>query len=260
MNVMKKLPLLNDYIDHWSEKRPDQAAMIQHEDGKTVSYEQFQNFIDYFALRLLDMGIKKGDRVATQLVLVPEHVMLMYACFKIGAIIAPLDLRLKKEEIVRDINKIAPKAFFFLGNTPVTDFREIGKAVKASCPGVDHLVQFTSDPKPGDLIEGAISITDMMKKGRLIRLKLADLFLKRLKRACAQIDTRTPALIIYTTGTTRRAETGRAVSRKHHRPEPDSGARHRPARIRKRSRLCDAHQSPPQPCRLRHRNHDDHLF
>ncbi len=202
MNTMNKLPLLNDYIDHWSEKKPDQAAMIQYEDGKTVSYKQFRNVIDYFALRLLDMGIKKGDRVATQLVLVPEHVMLMYACFKIGAMIAPLDLRLKKEEVVRDINKIAPKAFFFLGNTPVTDFREIGKAVKASCPGVDHLVQFTPDPKPGEIIEGAISITDMMKKGRLIRLKLADLFLKRLEKAHAQIDARTPALIIYTTGTT----------------------------------------------------------
>ena len=202
MNAMKRLPRLNDYIDHWSEKRPDQAAMIQYEDGKTVSYKQFRSYIDYFALRLLDMGIKKGDRVATQLVLVPEHVMLMYACFKIGAMIAPLDLRLKKEEIVRDINKITPKAFFFLGNTPVTDFREIGKAVKASCPGVDHLVQFTPDPKPGEIIEGAISITDMMKKGRLVRLKLADLLLKRLKKAYAQIDPRTPALIIYTTGTT----------------------------------------------------------
>jgi len=202
VSAMKELPLLNDYIDYWAGQRPDQAAMIQHEDGKTVSYRQFRTFVDYFALRLLDMGIQKGDRVATQLVLVPEHVMLMYACFKIGAIIAPLDLRLKKEEVVRDINKITPKAFFFLGNTPVTDFREIGRAVKASCPGVDTLVQFTPDPKPGDIIEGAISITGMMKKGRLIRLKLADLFLARLKKAHAQVDTRTPALIIYTTGTT----------------------------------------------------------
>lgn len=202
MNAMQRLPLLNAYIDYWSENRPDQAAMIQHEDGKTVSYKKFRSLIDFFALRLLDMGIGKGDRVATQLVLVPEHVMLMYACFKIGAMIAPLDLRLKKEEVVRDINKIAPKAFFFLGNTPVTDFRDIGRAVKAACPGVEHLVQFTPDPKPGEIIDGAIGITDMMKKGRLVRLKLADLFLKRLKRAYAQIDTHTPALIIYTTGTT----------------------------------------------------------
>ena len=41
------------------------------------------------------MGIEPGDRVATQLVLVPEHMALMYACFKIGAILAPLDVRLQ---------------------------------------------------------------------------------------------------------------------------------------------------------------------
>ena len=202
MNQMQKFPLLNSYIDYWAGKKPDQPAMIQHEDNKTVTYKKMQSLIDFFALRLLDMGIGKGDRVATQLVLVPEHVILMYACFKIGAIIAPMDLRLKKEEIVRDINKIAPKAFFFLGDTPVTDFREIGKAVKEACPGVQHLVQFTPDPKPGELMDGAISITDMMNKAKLIRLKIANLFSRRLEKAFNRIDTRTPALIIYTTGTT----------------------------------------------------------
>ena len=59
-----------------------------------------------------EYGITKGDRVATQLVLVPEHMILMYACFKIGAIIAPLDVRLLENEVVRDVKKIEPVAFF----------------------------------------------------------------------------------------------------------------------------------------------------
>jgi fatty-acyl-CoA synthase len=197
-----RLPRLNDYIKHWAEKTPDKPAMIQHEDGKTVTYKKFLSLIDFFALRLLDMGIKKGDRVATMLVLVPEHMMLMYACFKIGAILAPLDLRLKDEEVVRDLNKIGPKAFFFLGKTPVRDFREVGRAVKEKCPTVEHLVQFTPDPKPGDLLEGAIAVTEMMDKKRLVFLKLKDLFARQLERAYAAVEPRTPALIIYTTGTT----------------------------------------------------------
>jgi acyl-CoA synthetase (AMP-forming)/AMP-acid ligase II len=176
--------------------------MIQHEDGKTVTYKQFLSLVDFFALRLLDMGIRKGDRVATMLVLVPEHVVLMYACFKIGAIIAPLDPRLQNKEVVRDLNKIEPKAFFFLGNTPVRDFREVGQAVREQCPDVEHLVQFTADPKPGDVLEGVISITDMMDKKRLVYLKLKDVFTRQLEKAYAAIEPRTPALIIYTTGTT----------------------------------------------------------
>ncbi len=197
-----RLATVNDYIEKWAKERPDHVAMIQHEDNKSLSYKKFLSLIDFFALKLLDMGIQKGDRVATQLVLVPEHLILMYACFKIGAIIAPLDVRLTETEVVRDINKIEPKAFFFLGNTPVKDFRAMGKAVQKGCSSVEHLVQFTPNPGPGDIIDKAVSITDLMDKKRLLWLKVADFFTGNLKKAYAQVDTRTPALIIYTTGTT----------------------------------------------------------
>jgi fatty-acyl-CoA synthase len=197
-----KLPLLNDYPKKWAQVEPAKPALIQYEDGKTVTYKQFNTLVDLFALRLLDLGIGKGDRVATMLVLVPEHVILMYACFKIGAIIAPLDVRLKEAEVVRDLGKIKPKAFFFLGNTPLRDFREVGKAVKEGCPYVQHLVQFTPDPQPGELLEGALAITDLMNKPKLVGLKLKDIFTGGLKKAHGQIDTHTPALIIFTTGTT----------------------------------------------------------
>jgi len=90
--------LLNNTIEHWATVQPQQLAMEQHEDGKQLSYQQFSSYIDLFALRLLDSGFTKGDRLATQLPLIPEHVIFMYACFKIGVIIAPLDLRLKEAE------------------------------------------------------------------------------------------------------------------------------------------------------------------
>ena len=202
MSSPKRLATVNDYITKWAKERPDHVAMVQHEDNRAITYKMFDTLTVFFALRLMDMGIQKGDRVATQLVLVPEHLMLMYACFKIGAIIAPLDVRLSASEVVRDVNKIDPKAFFFLGNTPVRDFREVGKAVQKGCASVEHLVQFTPDPKPSDIIDGAVGITDLMKKRGLIWLKLKDLFSGKLKKAYAEVNTQTPALIIYTTGTT----------------------------------------------------------
>ena len=201
-NINERLPLLNNYIEHWAKHTPGKEAMLQHEDGKTVTYGKFATLIDFFALKLLDMGIGSGDRVATQLALFPEHIVFMYACFKIGAIIAPLDLRLKEDEVVRDLGKIRPKAFFFLGKTPIIDFTKIGEAVRDRCPYVEHLVQFTPDPKPGDIIAGAVSITQLMSKGRLVWLKVKNIFTRRLEKAYAKITPRTPALIIYTTGTT----------------------------------------------------------
>ena len=94
------------------------------------------------------------------------------------------------------------KAFFFLGNTPLRDFREVGKAVRENCPYVRHLVQFTPDPQPGELLDGAMAITDLMSKRKLVGLKIKDIFMGGLKKAHAQIDPHTPALIIFTTGTT----------------------------------------------------------
>jgi len=197
-----RLPRLNDYISHYARTSAAKPAMIQHEDGKTLTYKQFQTMIDFFALRLLDMGIGAGDRVATQLVLVPEHMALMYACFKVGAILAPLDVRLQDAEVVRDVNKIVPKAFFFLGDTPVRDFRTAGQAVQAECPGVDWLVQFTADPKPGDILPGALGITQLMDKKRLAWLKLKDIVTRRSGQAYAAVTRDSAALIIFTTGTT----------------------------------------------------------
>jgi hypothetical protein len=47
---------------------------------------------------------------------------------------------------------------------PVRDFREVGKAVQNGCVSVKHLVQFTANPKPGDIIQGAVSIEELMNK------------------------------------------------------------------------------------------------
>jgi len=56
-----KLSLLNDYPEKWARNDPHKAALIQHEDGKTMTYKQFNTMVDLFALRLLDLGIEKGD-------------------------------------------------------------------------------------------------------------------------------------------------------------------------------------------------------
>jgi acyl-CoA synthetase (AMP-forming)/AMP-acid ligase II len=197
-----RLARLVDYVDHWAAALPGSQAMIQHEDGKTVSYARFKTLVDFFALRLQALGIQPGDRVASLLVLVPEHMALMYACFRLGAIFAPLDVRLKDEEVVRDLNKIEPCAFFFLGDTPVRDFRKAAAAVSRHCRTVAHLVQFTPDPRPGDILAGAVGITRFMDKKRLLLLKIKDLITRRLKNAYAGVAADTPALIIFTTGTT----------------------------------------------------------
>lgn len=197
-----KLPLINNYLDKWAKQSPKDLAIIQHEDDRYITYKQLHSLSDYFALRLLDLGIKKGDIVATQLALFPEHIALMYGCLKIGAIFSPLDLRLKKEEVFKSLKKIKPKMFFFLGKTPVIDFNEIGEYIRDNCKDVKYLVQVLSNPKEEKPITGAISIQQMMSKGTIIKLKLKDLISGKLKIIYHSLNTNLPAIIIFTTGTT----------------------------------------------------------
>ncbi|MBN1253379.1 MAG: acyl--CoA ligase [Bacteroidales bacterium] len=197
-----KLPLINNYLDKWAIKTPKQIAIIQHEDDKSVTYKGLQTLTDFFALRLVDLGIKKGDIIATQLALFPEHIALMYACLKIGVIFSPMDLRLKKEEVKRDLDKIKPKMFFFLGKTPIIDFNEIGEYIRDNCNYIDFLVQVLADPSKETSIKGAITIQQMMSKPKLVWLKIKDVFSNNLNKIYKTINTKDAAIIIFTTGTT----------------------------------------------------------
>ena len=169
-----KLTLVNDYIRKWAAETPDKVAIVQHEDGKQITFKRLATITDFFALRLMSLGVKKGDIVATQLALFPEHVALMYACLRIGAIFAPLDLRLKKEEVKRELDTITPVAFFFLGKTPIINFSEIGEFVRDNCKYIKHLIQVLPQESQSEVIDGATSLIKLMNKPTLIWLKIKD--------------------------------------------------------------------------------------
>jgi fatty-acyl-CoA synthase len=192
------LPNMADYVEKYAKEKGNELAIIEVDTDEKVTWKTFNKSVNAFAAKLLSIGLKKGDIIATSLPLLKEHVYLMYACYKIGVIIAPLDLRLKTEEIIRSLDKIKPKAYFFLGKTPLVDFRPmIAEAMKAATY-VEHWVQFQ---KEADLImEGAIGIAEFVKDIKSVFIK--SLITGKVKKAKKKVDKRDPALIIFTTGST----------------------------------------------------------
>ena len=87
---MQNYPRIIDWVDKWAEERPDDLAIIEYNTGDEITWKDFKTKTMVFAAKLLEMGVKKGDVVATTLVLLKEHIFLMHACYRIGAIIAPL--------------------------------------------------------------------------------------------------------------------------------------------------------------------------
>ena len=75
------------WFNHWAETYPDKPyAML--EDLK-LPYAYCNDVARRFANALLNLGVKKGDRVAIMAPNVPQYLLAMHALWKIGAIEVP---------------------------------------------------------------------------------------------------------------------------------------------------------------------------
>jgi fatty-acyl-CoA synthase len=192
------LPGLADDVTRWTKAKGDAPAIIEPSTGAVVSWKQLDTSVSAFAAKLLAVGLRAGDVVATSLPLLKEHVYLMYACFRIGVIVAPLDLRLKAKEVQYCFDRIKPRAYFFLGQTPVADFRPLAAEVKAASPYVEHWVQFQKEP--GGVIDGAVGIAEFVRDIKKVYLR--SLLSGSVRKARRQVDKRDACLVIFTTGST----------------------------------------------------------
>jgi long-chain acyl-CoA synthetase len=86
---------------------PEKTALIFGD--RAWSYRQLDEVTDRLAAAFLDIGVKLGDRVAFLLPNSPELLFCYFACFKIGAIAVPLNIRLKGSELEYIINHSEPK-------------------------------------------------------------------------------------------------------------------------------------------------------
>ena len=87
--------MLNLLLDDTSAKYPHKVALIFED--KAYTYADLSRLTQGLAACLLQRGIKPGDRVAFLLPNCLEIVLCYYACFKIGAIVVPLNIRFHTE-------------------------------------------------------------------------------------------------------------------------------------------------------------------
>ncbi|MGI5879537.1 MAG: long-chain-fatty-acid--CoA ligase [Syntrophomonadaceae bacterium] len=78
---------LKDLFNKWAEKHPEKTYLIL-EDRK-LTYGESNDMARRLSNALLNMGVKKGDRISIMLPNVPEYVVSLQCCFKIGAIEVP---------------------------------------------------------------------------------------------------------------------------------------------------------------------------
>jgi acyl-CoA synthetase (AMP-forming)/AMP-acid ligase II len=106
---------LHSVLEKWAHERPGHPAMISADTGQVISWANLERITKGLAMRLVEMGYQKGDRFVSALPLSVEHILVEYACFRIGVIFAPLDLRLSTAEMIRNLGLLRPRGFAFLG-------------------------------------------------------------------------------------------------------------------------------------------------
>ena len=153
--------LLHRAVDWWAARRPGEPAIVNSTRGTTLTWRELESGSMALAAELARMGFRQGDFLAASLPLLNEHILLELACFRLGVIHAPLDLRLQPAEAIRCLNLIHPKGYLFPGKTPAADFAALGEAVRARCDSIEHLVQFSP---AGQCIAGAISVLDLLAR------------------------------------------------------------------------------------------------
>jgi acyl-coenzyme A synthetase/AMP-(fatty) acid ligase len=94
---------------HYLETRRKKVAFSKGKDLWT--YERLATEVERLTRGLVERGLRKGDRVALHMANLPEFVIAYHACFRIGAIAAPLNIRFKTAELRPLLQRLRPALY-----------------------------------------------------------------------------------------------------------------------------------------------------
>ena len=102
---------MGDILRRSAHRSPRKTAFIFG--PLSVTYEELNQRANRLANRLLDLGLKKGERVAVMLHNSPEFYEIYYACAKTGGIFAPINNLLKRNELQQVLSYLDPQFLVF---------------------------------------------------------------------------------------------------------------------------------------------------
>ena len=99
-------------LDRHLEKRGNKTALIwigENEEKRTLTYKELHKEVSKFSNALLKLGVKESDRVVIYMPLIPESLIAMLACTRIGAVHSVVFGGFSKEALSGRINDTKAK-------------------------------------------------------------------------------------------------------------------------------------------------------
>lgn len=161
--------------------RPDtfgaKVALV-HGDVR-MTYAEVNRRANRIGHALVKLGVAKGDRAAVLGRNSVEYACIIFALAKIGAIMVPLNIWYRGDEIVYAVRQSGCRVFLFDAS-----FRDIVDTVRNQLRGVDHYVSFSGDPT--------------RQEAQLAHLAAA----ASGDEPAVEVSENDPRVIMYTSGTT----------------------------------------------------------
>ena len=183
---------------HVQAGRGDQVAIYYDspvtDTKQAITYAQLQDEVSRFAGGLASLGVTTGDRVVIYMPMVPEALIAMFACARIGAIHSVVFGGFAANELAVRLSDAAPKAI-----VTATCGIEVSKVIEYM-PIVNEAIEM-SDKKPSSVV--------ILERPQAQFAPVAgrdviwsDLMANAQPIDCVSVSATHPLYILYTSGTT----------------------------------------------------------
>lgn len=155
----------------------------------TLTYAQINGLANRVANGLVAAGIQPGDKVGLSCLNIPFFPIVYYGILKAGAVVVPLSVLLKKDEIAFHLADSDAKAYFCFVGTEQLPMGQMGYAGFQATASCEQFFMIMPDMATPSAIEGTATL------GSLIAGQAATF-------ESVQTGADDSAVIIYTSGTT----------------------------------------------------------
>ncbi len=182
---------------HLDSARANKAAIIfegEPGDSRTITYRQLHREVCQFANVLESLGLKKGDRAAIYMPMIPEAAVAMLACARLGAIHTVIFGGFSSEAIKDRVNDSQAKLIITADGGwrrgKVIELKNNVDRALSGTPSVEKVIVFKRTASPVTMVEGRdLWWHDLVAKASATHKAKA-------------FESETPLFILYTSGST----------------------------------------------------------